>query len=97
MVICSFDELNVQGNGHFLADKNGASFEDCVPGETKVFPVDLRCGGESDAHMAPRILLWRARRLHIKYNISGYSVNGEVAVNRQIPTLLLRDRCRLEN
>jgi hypothetical protein len=56
----SFDELDVQRNGHFVANEDGASFKGRVPSKAKVFPVDPRHGGELNARVPPRIFLRRA-------------------------------------
>jgi len=92
---CS-DELNVQADGYLVAYENPAGFEGRVPSERKVFPVDSRCGGEPDARIPPWIFLRHARSFDIKNHFSGYSVNREIARNRQFPRRLLRTRGRFE-
>src|SRR5262245_5372239 len=83
-MVCSFHELNVQGNGHFLTDKNATSFEDCVP-VSKVFLVDLGCGGESDARVAP------TSRSSSKYSLKRFGClvrdNGCESQRKQNPRL----------
>ena len=54
-------ELDIEGDGHFIADKNAAGFQHGVPGQAEVFAVDLRGRRKSQARIAPGVPGGRGR------------------------------------
>ena len=50
-----FDQLDVESDAHILSDEDATGFEGGIPGETKIFAVNLGGGGEADACVAPGI------------------------------------------
>src|SRR6266853_5635793 len=76
----SLYELDVERDGHLVADENAAGFERCVPSEAEVFPIDL-CGRRyCHAGVAPRIFRWQRWTFDGEYHLARDASNSEVAL-----------------
>src|SRR5262249_33759809 len=55
LLVLGLHKLDIERDGHIVADKNATSFECRVPDQAEVFPVDLGRSGDCDAGVAPGI------------------------------------------
>src|SRR5712692_283587 len=79
----SLHELDVERDGHLVANENATSLERGVPGQAEVFTVDL-CGSRyRNSGIAPRILRWRGWTFNGKDHLASDSANGQVALDGQ--------------
>src|SRR5579863_1930240 len=90
-----FDELDIEGNAHFLADQYTAGFKGCVPPKSEILAVDLCSCGKANPRIAPGVLCGLAHFLDIQNHRLSDAVNGQVASDRKAVPLFL-DMRRLE-
>src|SRR5215467_15359232 len=73
------DELHVESDGDLVADQKATGLERRIPGETKVFAVDLRRSRQSQAGVAPGNSGRGSRSLYMENRVAGDAMNREVA------------------
>src|SRR6201987_1459442 len=86
-----FDELDVEGDGYFIANHESTRFKSRVPDQAEVFAIDFCNGLDPDARAAPGILLRRAGRFDIQCHLPGYAVNCEITLDRKFATRFFAD------
>jgi len=77
-------ELDLESDGDLVADQNAPGLERSVPGQAEVLAIDLRSRRDRNPGVAPWVLARRGWTLHSKINLAGYSVNCQVALDRQL-------------
>ena len=73
------DHLDLQGDGHLFTHGNAAGFKGRIPDQAEVLAVDLGGGRGAATDVAPRVLALFGRSFHIKHNLLGHAVQGQVA------------------
>src|SRR5579862_9036280 len=76
-----FHELNIESDGHFVADENAASLECSVPGQAEVFAVDLGRRRNRHTGVAPGILHRWCWAFNCKRCLASNAADGEVALD----------------
>src|ERR1700747_2589365 len=73
-------ELDIERDGHIVANKNAAGFECRVPHQAEVFPVDLGCSRDRNAGVAPGVLRRRGWPFNCKRHFASDAANGQIAL-----------------
>src|SRR4029077_21233116 len=81
----SLHELDVERDGHLVANENAAGLERRVPGQAEVFTVNLRGRRYRNSRVAPGILCRRGWAFNGKEDLTGDTPNGQVALYGQFP------------
>src|SRR6266403_958261 len=79
----SLHELDVERNGHLVADENAAGLKRRVPGQAEVFTVDLRGRRYRNPRVSPGILCRRGGAFNGKEYLACDAPNGQVALYGQ--------------
>src|SRR5438128_3452495 len=77
-------KLDIQGDGHLVANKNATGLKRRVPGQAVIFAVDLCCRRDRNSGIAPRILGRRGWPFSGKDNLARDAANGQVALDSQL-------------
>src|SRR6266513_1573620 len=78
-----FHELDIQCDGHLVADENATGLECRVPGQAEVFAVDLGRRRDRDSDIAPWILLRRRWPFNRERDLAGNAPDCQVAFDLQ--------------
>src|ERR1700686_1325289 len=79
----SFHELDVERDGHLVANENAAGLERRVPGQAEVFAIDLRGRRYRNSRVSPGILCRRGGAFNGKEYLASDAPNGQVALDGQ--------------
>src|SRR6202162_1235734 len=92
----SLYELDVERDGHLVADENATSFERRVPSQAQVFAIDLCSRRYCHAGIAPRIFRWQRWTFDGEYHLARDASNGEVTLYGDFSVADGADAGRLE-
>src|ERR1700687_3780307 len=81
----SLHELDIERDGHLVANQNAAGLERRVPGQAEVFTVDLRGRRYRNSRVSPGILCRRGWAFNGKEHLARDAPNGQVALDGQFP------------
>src|SRR5215831_13858283 len=81
--LIGFYKLNVERDGDLISHQDASGLERRVPGQAKVFAVDLGRGRQPNALVAPRILRRFTRAFHSKGCRTGNPMNRKFSRDRQ--------------
>src|SRR6202795_3004110 len=81
----SLHELDVERDGHLVANENAAGLKRRVPGQAEVFTVDLRGRRYRNSRVSPGILRRRGWAFNGKDNLARDAPHGQVALYGQFP------------
>src|SRR5690606_35116118 len=73
------DELEIDGDGDLVADRDAAGFDGAVPGHAEVLAADAGGGSGADALAAAAVADGSAHALDIESHRAGDAADGEVA------------------
>src|SRR6266446_1811413 len=83
----SLHELDVERDGHLVANENATGLKRGVPGQAEVFTVDLRRRRYRNSGVAPGILCRRGWAFNGKEYLACDAPNGQVALYGQFSVL----------
>src|ERR1700751_67062 len=89
-------ELNIQGDGDFLAYKNAAGLKRGIPFQPEILALDLCRRLQTDARVPPRVFRLSRRSLDCQRNGSRPAMNAEVTLYRQFLFRFAGDLRRFE-
>src|SRR5882762_8489180 len=79
----SLHELDVERDGHLVANENATGLKRRVPGQAEVFTVDLRGCRYCNSRVSPGILCRRGGAFNGKEDLAVDAPNGQVALYGQ--------------
>src|SRR6267154_3655970 len=92
----SLYELDVERDGHLVADENATGFERRVPGQAEVFAIDLCSRRYGHASVAPRIFRRWRWTFDGEYYLACDASNGQAALDGDFSVADRADACRLK-